>query len=201
MKATIGILCCFLFACLLDAPERAVAQDEKRKTERFSALGYMPSGAGRRGVGAGNTATVDLYIKDYTSDQEAKALAALLLEGGSDALLKALEKSDSKGNVTLTGHVSFYDLKLIRSRATETGRQIIAVGDRPVRFLEAYFSGRSRDYEFGILILNLERDKKGKEKGQGTLIYAAKVKVIDGSKIEIENYGIDPVRLMSVRKL
>ena len=42
-------------------------------------------------------------------------------------------------------------------------------------------------------------DKKGKEEGQGSLIYSAKIK-IDGNKIEIENYGIEPIRLMSVRK-
>ena len=127
--------------------------------------------------------------------------AGAFLEGGPDALLKALEKADSIGKITLTGRVGFYDLKLIRSRRTQTGRTIIAVGDRPIGFLEAYVSNRSRDYEFGILQLNLKRDKKGKEKGEGALIYAAKVKVIEGKKIEIENYGIEPIRLMGVRKL
>jgi hypothetical protein len=151
-------------------------------------------------VGAGLKVNVDLYVKGYTSDAEAKVLAGLLLDGGPDALLKALKKADTIGSIRLTGRVGFYDLKLIRSRPTAEGRQIIAVGDRPVGFLEAYYSGLSRDYEFGILVLDLKRDEKGKEKGEGTLVYAAKVKVIDGSKIEIENYGVSPIRLMGVRK-
>jgi len=50
-------------------------------------------------------------------------------------------------------------------------------------------------------MLDLKKDEKGKEKGEGVLIYAAKIKVLDGNKLEVENYGISPVRLMAVRKL
>jgi hypothetical protein len=78
---------------------------------------------------------------------------------------------------------------------------IYAVGDRPVGFLEAYYSARSRDYEFGILQLNLKKNKKGREEGAGALIYAAKIKLLDGKTLDIENYGIEPIRLMGVRKL
>jgi hypothetical protein len=230
MKIIIGVACCLFSLCLVGTQGRAPLQVEKQKTETFSpearalldlntldlmpstqadkprtekfgALAYLPSGAGMRMVGAGATANVDLYIKRYTPDHEAKTLGGLLLEGGPDQLLKVLEKADSIGKITLTGRVGFYDLKLIRSRPTPTGRRIIAVGDRPIGFLEAYVSNRSRDYQFGILQLDLKRDSKGKEKGQGVLVYAAKVKVLNGKKLEIENYGIDPIRLMGVRKL
>ena len=189
MKVVIGVVCCLLCLCLAGASGRAP------ETEKFGALAHLPQG------GRLSTANVDLYIKDYTTDEEAKALAGVLLEGGPDALHKALEKADSKGNITFTGRVSFYDLKLIRSHQTPEGRRIIAVGDRPIRFLEAYAGTRSTDYEFGILQMDLKRDKKGKEKGQGVLIYAAKVKVLEGNKIEIENFGINPVSLLGVRKL
>jgi len=224
MKRIIAIACCLFSLCLVCASGRAparawkqqgepfslalsaafgpaAADKEKPKSERFAALAYLPSGAGRAMVRPGATANVDVYVKSYTTNQEANVLGALLLDKGPDALLDVLQKADSIGKITLTGRVGFYDLKLIRSRPTETGRQIIAVGDRPMGFLEMYYSGRSRDYEFGILTLNLTRDKKGKEKGEGALLYAAKVKVLDGKKIEMETYGIEPVRLMAVRKL
>jgi hypothetical protein len=48
--------------------------------------------------------------------------------------------------------------------------------------------------------MDLKTNKKGKEEGEGALIYAAKVKVLEGHKVEVENYGIDPVKLMGVRK-
>jgi len=200
MKTIIGVACCLLCLSLAGATGGAPAQEKKQKSEKFGALAYLPSGAGARMVGAGATANVDLYVKSYTSNEEAKVLARVLLDGGPDALLKALEKADSIGKVTLSGRVGFYDLKLIRSHPTQTGRRIIAVGDRPMGFLEMYVSNRSRDYEFGILQLDLKRDGN-KEKGEGALIYAAKVKVIEGNKIDIETYGIEPIRLMAVRKL
>ena len=48
--------------------------------------------------------------------------------------------------------------------------------------------------------MDLKTNKKGKEEGEGELIFAAKVTVLDGNKVEVENYGIDPVKLMGVRK-
>ncbi|MGB7924566.1 MAG: hypothetical protein WCF57_15100 [Pyrinomonadaceae bacterium] len=195
MKTIMAVVCCLLCLCLAGASGPTPAQVEKQKSEHFSALAYMPHG-GRR-----TTANIDLRIKSYTTDEEAKVMGAALLDGGPEVLLKALEKADSKGKITLTGRVGFYDFKLIRSRPTETGRRIYAVGDRPIGFLEAYASTRSTDYQFGILMLDLKRDEKGREKGEGVLIYAAKVKVLDGNRLEIENYGIQPIRLMGVRKL
>jgi hypothetical protein len=178
-----------------------VAATVQEQRETFSALAFLPSGAGPMMAGAGAKANIDLNIKSYTSDAEAKTLAGVLREGGSEALLKALEKADSIGKITLSGRLGFYDLKLIRSHQTKSGRRIIAVGDRPVGFLEAYYSGRSRDYEFGILQIELKRNSKGREEGSGALLYAAKIKVIGGNSIELESYGIDAIRLMGVRKL
>jgi hypothetical protein len=114
-------------------------------------------------------------------------------------LTKSLEKADDIGSIQLTGHVGFYDFKLIRSRATHTGRRIIAVCDRPLQFGELYHSTRSTDYTIGIMILDLTKDSKGKEKGSGVLYYAAKVKIKNKS-IQIEHYQIHPVKLVNVRK-
>jgi hypothetical protein len=199
MRATIFIACCLLISCVLGVSTAVSAQEQKN--EKFSALAYLPSGAGPMMAGAGLRVNVDLYVDGYTSDAEAKTLAGALLEGGSDASLKALQKADTIGKIRLSGRAGFYDLKLIRSHRTENGRRIYAVGDRPVGFLEAYYSGRSRDYEFGILQLDLKSNSKGKEEGSGALLYAAKIKVIGGNSLELETYGISPIRLMGVRKL
>ena len=152
-------------------------------------------------VAAGARVNVDLFVNSYTSDEEAKTMAAVLVQAGPDALLKALEKAKSIGKITLTGRVGFYDLKLIRSHRTPTGRRIYAIGDRPVGFLEAYVSNRSMDYPFGILQIDLKTKDDGDEEGEGALIYSAKIKVLDGNSIDVESYGIAPIRLMGVRKL
>jgi len=174
---------------------------QKPKSEKFGALAYMPHGAGPAMVGAGARVNVDLYVRNYTSDEDAKVMAAALIEGGSEALLKKLEDAKSIGKITMTGRVGFYDLKLIRSHKTPEGRRIYAIGDRPVGFLEAYANNRSRDYPFGILQLDLKKNSKGREEGSGALLYAAKIKVMNNNTIDIESYGIGPIQLMGVRKL
>ena len=207
MKARSLIAACLLavLALVLTVPASAPAQDkpkeEKPKSEKFGALAYMPSGAGPAMVGAGARVNVDIWVDRYTTDAEAKDWAGALLEGGSPALLKKLEDAKTIGKIRMTGRVGFYDFKLIRSHKTQDGRRIYLVGDRPVGFLEVYAGSRSQDYPFGILQLDLKQNSKGKEEGTGALIYAGKIKVLENNSIEVETYGVEPIRLLGVRKL
>ncbi|HEY6802300.1 MAG TPA: hypothetical protein VI306_01870 [Pyrinomonadaceae bacterium] len=198
-RLTLTFITLSIFALLL-VPSAPRAVEGKSKGDSFSALAYLPSGAGMRMVGAGATANLKIYIDSYTPDAEAQQYAQTLLQQGPDELLKQLEKAKAIGKVTMDRRVGFFDLKLIRSRPTENGRRIVGVCDRPIGFLEAYYSGRSLDNKFGIVILDLTTDKKGKEQGVGELIYAAKVTVLEGNKVEVENFGIDPVKMIGVRK-
>lgn len=204
MKARFLIASCLMGIFVLSLSLPTTAQDqkpEKPKSEKFGALAYLPHGAGPAMVGAGARVNVDVYVNSYTSDADAKTMAAALLEGGSQSLLKQLEKAKTIGKVRLTGRAGFYDFKLIRSHAIEGGRRIYAVGDRPMGFLEVYAGGRSMDYPFGIMQLDLKKNDKGREEGKGALIYAAKIKVLENNSIEIESYGVGAVELMGVRKL
>jgi len=178
----------------------SVPAPAQKTDEKFSALAYLPHGAGPAMVGAGARVNVDLWVNSYTSDADAKVMAGALVEGGPDALLKMLEKAKTIGKIRLTGRAGFYDFKLIRSHQTEGGRRIYAVGDRPVGFLEVYSGSRSQDYPFGILQLDLKKNSKGREEGEGALLYSAKIKVLDGKSIDVESYGIGPVKLLGVRK-
>ena len=163
------------------------------KGESFSALAQLPVD--------GSTMNVRLYINGYSSTQEAEQLHSLLTDSGPEALLKALKKMKPLGRIEREGTVGFYDFKVIVSKATPDGRHIYAVTDRPIGFLEAYAGSRSVDYPFGILQLDLKADKKGKEKGEGSLIYAAQIKVLDGEKVDIENLTFAPIHLLGVHQL
>ena len=182
-----------LILVILCATINVLAQEEtKRETEHFAASAYSMSRGARM-------VQVDIRVEAYTDNEKTQQLASLLVEGGQQALTKSLEKSDNIGSIQMTGRVGFYDFKLIRSRRTPTGRRIVAVCDRPLQFGELYASTRSTDYTIGIMILDLNKDKKGKEVGTGTLYYAAKVK-IKNNAIRIEHFQIHPVRLVNVRK-
>lgn len=182
-----------LIIVTLCATINVLAQEEgKRETEHFGASAYSMN----RGA---SMMPVDIRVKAYTDDDKTQQFATALVEGGQEALTKALEKSDDIGSIQLTGRVGFYDFKLIRSRPTATGRRIVAVCDRPLQFGELYGGTRSTDYTIGIMILDLKKDKKGKEVGSGTLYYAARVK-IKNKTIKIEHFQLHPVRLVNVRK-
>ena len=144
--------------------------------------------------------SVDIRVKEYTNNEDTARFAGALIDGGQEALTKQLEKADEIGSIRMSGHVGFYDFKLIRSRPTPSGRRIVAVCDRPLQFAEVYGGTRSSDYTLGILILDLKKNGKGQEVGSGTLYYAAKVKIKNGKTIQIEHYQIDPIRLVNVKK-
>jgi hypothetical protein len=188
----------FLLLCLaVIAPIRAASGGkEDKKTsgeETFSALAELPVAA--------TTMNVRIYIRSYSSEQDGRNLHAVLLDGGPSALLKTLRKMKPIGRIEREGTVGFYDFKFILSKPTATGRRIYAVTDRPIGFLEAYADARSKDYPFGVLQLELKADEKGREKGEGTLIYAAKIKILDMDKVDIENFSFAPIRLLGVRQL
>jgi len=64
-----------------------------------------------------------------------------------------------------------------------------------------YAGSRSQDYPFGVMQLDLKKNSKGREEGTGALLYAAKIKVLEGNRIELESYGIGAIKLLGVRKL
>lgn len=201
---TLVLVCCVALTALSQstpaAKQEPTPKPQKMKPETYSALFYSPSGAG-----AGSTLNVTININKYSTDAEAQALAQTLRSGGQQEVRKQLEKMKGIGRVSLVGRVGQFELKLIRSRPLpEGGRMIIGVSDRPIRFLEAYYSGRSTDYDIGMIQIMLKADedsKSGREKGEGLMIFAAKVKFEEGNKLEIETYGIEPARLMGVRRL
>jgi hypothetical protein len=191
IKLTIEL---FLFLCVvLSVPTNATSRAAGReRLDVFSALAQLPT--------AGTTTNVKIYINGYSRPQDAERLQAVLLKGGPSALLKALRKMKTMGRIQREAAVDSYNFKLILSTTTPTGRHIYAVAERPIGFLEAYYSNRSRDYPFGILELDLKGDDQ-KEKGEGTLVYAAKIRVIHGEKVEIENLSFAPIKLLGVRQL
>ena len=187
----------FLLLCLaLLMPTRATFGDnamEPSKDEVFSALAQLPV--------QGTTVNVKIYIRGYSSEADAQRLNGVLRDGGPAALLKALRKMKSMGRIEKEGTVGFYDFKLILSKPSATGRKIYALTDRPIGFLEAYFDTRSKDYPFGIMELELKGGDNEKQKGEGTLVYAARIKGMDAEKLEVENVAFAPIRLLGVRQL
>ena len=166
--------------------------------EEFAAVGQMPTIAGSPMVGPGATTDITISINNYSSDEEARTMAAAFAKGQHKALRSALEKASVKARVAFVGRNGFYELKLLRAKQTPGGRQIFGIGAKTISFLDAYYSGRSHLEEFGILQLDLTNNN-GAEEGSGTLVHKAQIKLLEADSIKLDDQGIEPVRL-TVRK-
>ncbi len=184
-----------LLASAIGGPTTTAARQTR---EEFAATGYMPTIAGSAMVGAGATAEITISIDSYSSDDEARAMAAAFSNGQHKALRKALEKASVKGRIAFASRNGYFELKLLRSRKTANGRQIFGLGERTISFLDAYYSGRSHLEEFGILQLDLTNNN-GTEEGTGALIHKARIKTLASDSLVLDDHGIEPVRL-TVRK-
>ena len=158
---------------------------------------YSATAFGQAGTLAGKSFGVTVYVNGWTSDQEVHQFAAALKKSGPDGLASALNKSNEVGRLSPTGFVGS-GFRIARLRPAPGGEsKIIMVTDRPIAFGEAYNSTRSRDYQFGIVVLNLDKDGKG----TGTLAPVCKIKFNKKDELEIENYGQKPLRLANVRRM
>jgi hypothetical protein len=190
MKRELWMIVFGFALCLGGADAKAEEKPAKQKPDAYSAVIV-----GTRGAVGGRTMTIDMRIKEYTSDETVKQLLGILSEGGPDALRRAMEKLDV-GQVSPTGSVGT-PISLARIRNTERGTLISLVTARRLSFLELYQGGRSTDYQFGIIQMLV--NEKGK--GEGSAIGAALIKFDKEGTLIIESYGqMDTLRLSNVRK-
>lgn len=167
-----------------------LAQVEQPTPQQFTATVYAQSG-----MFAGRMTQLNIYIEGYTADDEANQLRTLLKTKGQDALLRTVERVKEKGRVAVIGTTG-WSIPVIRQHpAKDGGRRIVLFGNRPLSFLEVRNQTRSRDYQFGLMILNVN----AKGEGEGLLYPACKVKFNKQGILEVENYGISPAKVVNVR--
>jgi hypothetical protein len=181
----------FCFASTVLVPIRAQerAESEKKEPERFSGLAV-----GQSGGLAGKSVLVTFIINSYSPEPEVHSLVGTLKKSGPEGLLKAVDDLDDKGRVAPTNSVGT-GVEVIRQVPLNDGkRRITLLTGRNITMAETRNMTRSRDYPFGLAFL--EVDSKGK--GTGVMYIGCKIKFNKKEQIEIESYGIAPLRLMNV---
>ncbi len=163
--------------------------------ERYLAFVVLPAGMESR-TGAGTT-QLDIYIDGYTSDAQMNQLRDVFDDGKNpDALLSAIQKMPSLGRVGVQGQVP-YDIKIIRTREVDGGREITMITDRPIGYWEALNSPVTQNYPYGMLQFTV--DKNGNGKGQAWIL--GKMKAISPTKVVLDDYGVLPIQLPSITTL
>jgi hypothetical protein len=181
-----ALLGCVLFHASAQNGDNKPLSDLPRQ---FSATAF-----GQAGSMAGKSFGLNLYITGWTPDQQVQDYISVLKEKGPDGLVRAMEKTSDVGRLSPTGFVGS-GFRFARYRRTANGGlHIVMVTNRPMSFGELYRGSRSTDYQFGIVVLDV--DSHGK--GTGTLAPVCKIKFNKKNELEIENYGIKPFRLANV---
>ena len=164
---------------------------DSKPVERFTAFAMDLNGRAGR-----NTATVDIAIDHWSTEQERDRLLASLKEKGSDGLLEDLQKADEIGYIRTASSLGYPLHFAYQSALPGGGRRILIATDRRMSFLEVTSTSRTRDYPFMIVELRLGPDGKG----EGKLMPLARVTQYPDDVVEIENYQFQPVRLTNVKR-
>jgi hypothetical protein len=175
-------------AVLAAAP---VSADDKAVL-KMTAFAVNMSGVGRSGA-----TTLNIVIERWSTDEERAKLVDTLVEKGSDKLLDTLDDIKPRAGFIRTNRSLGWDIQFARMQDLPSGgKRIIFATDRPMNFYELRNNTRSTDYEFMLCEIRLNADGT---KGEGKLATAAKISYDKTEKrVEIENYGQQPVRLTSV---
>jgi hypothetical protein len=179
-------------AAALFAPPVASGQNQKESFTGFAI--NLNSGP--------KTATVDFTIERWSTDAEREQLLAILKEEkdvnrANDKLLKALQKMPKVGYIRTSTSLG-WDLHYARqSELDEGGRRIVLGTDRPIGFAEARNAGRSMDYPFTVVEIQLDKD----DKGSGKILGGTKLYIDKKNNLVLEHWGQQPVRFNEIKKV
>ena len=163
----------------------------KKDPLRFTAFNVsMPTGV------AGVT---QIVIERWTTAAERASLLELVEtakygEGGQRKLLTALQKIKPRTGYMRTPNSLGWDLRYaVENKLDDGTRQLVIGTDKPVSFGAAASQSRVMDYPFTIIEMRM----KPNEKGEGRMLAATSIMVKNG-RLELENYGQEPVRLTEI---
>jgi hypothetical protein len=161
------------------------------------ALSMTATAVNMSGVGRAGATSLTIVIERWSTDEERAKLVDTLVEKGSDKLLDTLDDIKPRAGFIRTNGSLGWDIQYARMQDLPSGgKRIIFATDRPMNFYEVRNNNRSTDYEFMLCEIRLNAEGT---KGEGKLATAAKISYDKAEKrVEIENYGQQPVRLTQV---
>jgi hypothetical protein len=87
-----------------------------------------------------------------------------------------------------------WDLRYaVETKMADGTRQLVIATDKPVSFGAAASDSEAMDYPFTLIEMRMQPN----EKGEGKMLAASAISTKDG-KLQLENYGQEPVRLTSI---
>jgi hypothetical protein len=126
---------------------------------------------------------VTVTIYDWSTAADRQVLVDAFQKGQNQGLVNALTKMKAVGHIAITGTLGF-DLAYIRMEPTPTGRKIVFVTNRLIKFGEAYADTQSQAYNLSAG--QLELNDQDKTKSTGVLFPAAQLIINADGKLELD---------------
>ena len=116
------------------------------------------------GTQMGQNIGVTLNIYEFSTPADRVTLVQAYEKGQNQGLANALSRMKAVGHVEITGTLG-YDCDYIRMTTTPTGRKVVFVTNRQIRFGEAFFDTQSQSYNLTAGVLELNDQDKSKSTG------------------------------------
>jgi hypothetical protein len=182
-----------LLVCLVVSNVAAQDANQTAAQPRVPAQ-YAATAMGQAGSAAGKTFGLTVSVDGITGDSQIQELLGTLKHKGPSGLVSAMDNMKDVGRVAPNSSVGT-GVRVVQIRsAKDGGEHIVLVTNRPITFAELYQGTRSRDYPFGVVVLDVDKD------GKGTGLFAplCKIKFNKKNELEVEHYGQKPFRLANV---
>jgi hypothetical protein len=116
------------------------------------------------GTQMGQNIGVTLNIYEFSTPADRTNLFAAYNKGQNQGLVTALQKMRAVGHVEITGTLG-YDCAYIKMTPTPTGRKIVFVTNRQIRFGEAFTDSQSQSFNLTAGEIEINDQDKSKSTG------------------------------------
>jgi len=141
------------------------------------------------------TQVLQITINRWSTDAERDQLVAALKAKGQQGLLNALQQLPAIGSIRTPNSVG-YELRYARlDTLKDGGQRAFVLTDRYLSFAEVTNQSRSLEYPFTMIEMRL----KPNGEGDGLMSVATRITQAD-NLLTVENYGLQPTQLTSVRR-
>jgi len=161
-----AVLSAIVLGILVTAGTTVAARD---RNETIDATAYGTSTQ----LGANIGVTLNIY--EFSTPADRNVLVQAYEKGQNQGLYNALAKMKAVGHVEITGTLG-NDCSFIRMIPTSTGRKIVFLTSRQIRFGEAWTDSQTQSFNLTAGILDINDQDKSKSTG---VLYPAAQLVLD----------------------
>jgi hypothetical protein len=159
--------------------------------DKYEAIEAQAFGTGTQ---LGQNIGVTLNIYEFSTPADRQVLVQAFEKGQSQGLSNALQRMRAVGHVEITGTLG-YDCSFIKMTQTPTGRKIVFVTNRQIRFAEAWTDSQTMSYD--LTAGSIEINDQDKSKSTGVLYPMAQIVLDKEGQLKLE-LNQNPWRLSDI---